>query len=141
MTRAYITRSRRPRRSSYVRRAAGKRRTIASSVYGSPTPPTIRAHFSPFLGPTEEGRPDAAHRLELYLQNTFGHAEGDFAGGRRRYWLARSRNYRTGHHAAAVIGETRVGSGHLVVCVLRSYGEVYLRSGKCRFCTYCELGQ
>jgi hypothetical protein len=22
-----------------------------------------------------------------------------------------------------------------------AFGEVYLTSGKCRFCTYCELGQ
>lgn len=62
----------------------------------------------PFLGPATAGRLDAAYRRELYLQSTFGYAEGDVARGRRRHWLARSRNCRPGHHAIAVIGETSI---------------------------------
>ena len=56
-----------------------------------------------FVGFAAAGRPDAAHGPELHLQDTLGHAEGNVAGDWRRYWLARPRNCRTGHHAAAVI--------------------------------------
>ena len=143
-TRVSTIRSRRRRRSSCERCAAGKHRTSASSGCDSPFLPPPFAQLSPFPGSASQRRPDAAHRPQLHLQSTFRNAEGDVAGGWRRHWLARPWNCRPSHYAKAVIGETSAVESSIwspgVFIYTRSSGEVNLKSGKCRLCTPCVLG-
>jgi hypothetical protein len=117
---------------TYARCAAGKRRTIASSVY----------EFSFLLHPQLISALSRPCRSQTRTSSA-KHFRTCRRRRRRRLAPVMASTALELSYRSLRCSRDRGDEGQIwsLLYAYFAFGEVYLTSGKCRFCTYCELGQ